>query len=440
MNTPANTLGDTQLIPIGKCIPSRFQPKTRNRRKIESLARNIQTNGQLSAILVVRDGDAYQTVLGHRRVEAMKSIGKKWVRAEVCDSWQDERIARCLAAENSDREGYTDSERGELVQTMLQLGVPVTEVAASLEMPAEKVRDYARGTQRAGDLGSGYDIDAYAKIGKYGDLLTDEEVGRIADADTSWRVDEIINAARSRDAAAKLTAELEAQGFEVVESVKKRGKDHYVQCFSPKGPEGIKAIVEPFYGGRAKATYYRIAEENSTEPTPEQAEANKRFEERKAVAADLDAHVVEFVKSIYPKFPGQGHSKLKAWAHRAFAERYACARSEAWAGVKEKASGAVDRFVLSRAIPQCLPKVPERALREGAWIGWDDERDAKAYYEFHAEVMAFARYKPTDAEKELLEHLRLVLGYGEDGGETGAASHDAGETPSEAGELAPAAA
>ena len=440
MNKTADNAATTQLIPVGKCVPSRFQPKTRNRRKLESLANNIKANGQINPILVVRDGDAYQIVVGHRRVEALKMNGEKWVLADVREGWDDAVIARKLAAENSGREGYTDPERGELVQTMMQLGVPVTDISASVEVPVEKVRDYARGTQRAGGLAAGYDIDAYAKIGKYGDLLTDEDVGRIADADTSWRVDEIINAARSRDAAAKLTAELEAQGFEVVESVKKRGKDHYVQCFSPKGPEGIKAMVEPFYGGRAKATYYRLAEENSTEPTPEQAEASKRFEERKAVAADLDAHVVEFVKSIYPKFPGQGHSKLKAWAHRAFAERYACARSEAWGGVKEKASGAVDRFVLCRAIPQCLPKVPERALREGAWIGWDDERDAKAYYEFHAEVMAFARYKPTDAEKELLEHLRLVLGYGEDGGETGAASHVAGKAPSEAGELAPAAA
>lgn len=423
-------LPNSQLIPVDACVASRFQPKARNRRKVDSLARNLKANGQIYPIVVVRDGDAYQIVAGHRRVEALKSIGRKWVIADVRESWADAMIARKLAAENSDREAYTEAERGELVQTMLQLGVPVTDVSASVDVPVEKVRDYARGAQRAGDLAMGFDLDAYAKVGKYGDILTDEEVGRIAEAENSWRVDEIVNAARSRDAVAKLKAELQAKGFEVVDKVKKRGKGRYVECWSPKDPDGVKATVEPFYGGKARATFYRPAEEGSTAPTPEQAEANRRFEERTAVAADLDAHVVEFVKSAYAKFPGQGHSKLKAWAHEAFAEHYGCGRDAAWGGVKEAKSQAVDKFVLSRAVPQCLPKVPERALREGFWLSPDEVRDAEAFYRFHAEVMAFARYKPTDAEEALLGHLRRVLGYDADGDDgTGAAERDADAGP-----------
>ena len=83
---------ETTKIPLSQCVESSYQ----NRKElgdVSGLARSIEVNRQISPLIVVADGEAYQLVAGHRRTAAMKSLGLE------------------------------DAERGRGIQTMLSPGV-----------------------------------------------------------------------------------------------------------------------------------------------------------------------------------------------------------------------------------------------------------------------------------------------------------------------------
>lgn len=428
----------TQMIEVGRCVTNKFQPRSRGRRSVEGLARNIQANGQLTPITVVADGEgAYQVVYGHRRLAAMKSIGERWIEAYVEDSWEDAVMARRLNAENYDRAEPTAGETAEGIQAMLQLGVPVTQVAASCSMDVTKVRDFARGAMRVPEADGAASFDALVKIGEHRDVLTDEDVNAIMAAEFTWEMDSVCRKAEGRANEARLAAQLAREGVRVVSC-----SDIDYETMRPHDGEGERAglfaFIEVGYWGDAEAHFYReltageiAAEEEAraqaaaaraadmeaepdpepeeTHPTPEEIEADARYESRRAALAELDAHVTEFAKRVYGKFPsGSGHSKLRKWAHEAFAARYG-EPDEAWSGVKKPKGGMVDRFVLMRTVPECLPHVGDYVMRDGWELsGYDAER-VEAFLHFHTEVLAFARYRPTEEEAELFGHLRSLL-------------------------------
>ena len=427
---------ETQMIEVGRCITNKFQPRSRNGRGVAGLARNIQANGQLTPITVVADGEgAYQVVYGHRRLAAMKSIGERWIEAYVEDSWEDAVMARRLFAENCNRADPTAGEQGEAIQTMLQLGLPVTQVAASADMDVTKVRDFARGAQLAPDADPAASFDALVKIGEHRDVLAAEDVDAIMAASYEWEMDGICRKAEGRAAKARLEAQLARQGVRVVEPDEIDGS---TTAFHDGEGEraGLLAYVTCSYAGEPTAHFYReltpgeieareqerAAAEAGPElagepgpapepagPTPAEIEAEERYLARVAALEDLDAHVTEFAKRIYGKFPsGSGHSKLRKWAHGAFAERYG-EPDGAWRGVKRPKGGAVDRFVLMRTVPECLPRVGRWALRDGCELDGRDAERVEAFLRFHTEVLAFARYRPTEEEAELFAHLRSLL-------------------------------
>lgn len=121
-------------IPLSSCIESKHQ----NRKGLgdaTGLARSIEVNGQITPLIVVADGDTYQLVAGHRRTAAMRSLGLEDADAYVMDGWDDARIAQILNAENNHRRELTEAERGRGIQTMLSLGVPVSDAAATAGAP-----------------------------------------------------------------------------------------------------------------------------------------------------------------------------------------------------------------------------------------------------------------------------------------------------------------
>lgn len=205
------------------------------------------------------------------------------------------------------------------------------------------------------------------------------------------------------------------------------------RCGEDEQAQGIVAVVSSDYWGRASAVYYCEREQEperaaaggaepdvvgievACAPSPEEVEAQRRFDEWSEVARAIYGHVTKHAKKIYRKFPGgRGHSKLRAWAHGAFAERYGCEPDGAWAGVREQKSPAVDRFMLMRTVPQCLPDLPEGALREGAELHAWEVDEAGAFLEFFGGVMPFACYRPTEGEEELFAHLRRALGIADE--------------------------
>lgn len=137
---------ETTRIPLSQCVESSYQ----NRKElgdVSGLARSIEVNGQITPLIVVADGEAYQLVAGHRRTAAMRSLGLEEADAYVMDGWDDARIAQILNAENNHRKELTEAERGRGIQTMLSLGVPVADAAVSADIPEDKAESYVRGTK-----------------------------------------------------------------------------------------------------------------------------------------------------------------------------------------------------------------------------------------------------------------------------------------------------
>ncbi len=64
---------ETTKIPLAQCVESSYQ----NRKEpgdVSGLVRSIEVNGQITPLIVVADGDAYQLVAGHRRTAVMRSL------------------------------------------------------------------------------------------------------------------------------------------------------------------------------------------------------------------------------------------------------------------------------------------------------------------------------------------------------------------------------
>lgn len=77
---------ETTRIPLSQCVESSYQ----NRKElgdVSGLARSIEVNGQITPLIVVADGEAYQLVVGHRRTAAMRSLGLVEADAYVMDGW-----------------------------------------------------------------------------------------------------------------------------------------------------------------------------------------------------------------------------------------------------------------------------------------------------------------------------------------------------------------
>lgn len=161
---------ETTRIPLSQCIESSYQ----NRKElgdVSGLARSIEVNGQITPLIVVADGEAYQLVAGHRRTAAMRSLGLEEADAYVMDGWNDARIAQILNAENNHRKELTEAERGRGIQTMLSLGIPVADAAVSADIPEDKAESYVRGTKVVPVDAVNLDFEAVALMGEYDDVL-----------------------------------------------------------------------------------------------------------------------------------------------------------------------------------------------------------------------------------------------------------------------------
>jgi ParB/RepB/Spo0J family partition protein len=111
---------------------------------LEDLKASIASNGQLSPIVVVQENDeTYTCVLGHRRLEAMRQLGKTVVRAEVKrkKDVSANAIARARIAENVVRENLTPLDEARAYDAILQGGESVKGLAASIGVPQTRVRD-----------------------------------------------------------------------------------------------------------------------------------------------------------------------------------------------------------------------------------------------------------------------------------------------------------
>ena len=324
---------ETTRIPLSQCVESSYQ----NRKElgdVSGLARSIEVNGQITPLIVVADGEAYQLVAGHRRTAAMRSLGLVEADAYVMDGWDDARIAQILNAENNHRKELTEAERGRGIQTMLSLGVPVADAAVSADIPEDKAESYVRGTKVVPVDAVNLDFEAVALMGEYDDVLTEDDVVAVLSKKSHWDRQAVCRKARARAAAEEEAARLESLGVKVVDADSLG--EGYHGCNGECGHPGLVAVVKPqAWGEGADVTFYCDDESHDYQPTPEEIAETEAYLGRKATLEAMDGRIAEFAKSIYPKFPAKGQSKLRQWAHETFEACYECEPDDAWEGFKE---------------------------------------------------------------------------------------------------------
>lgn len=126
---------------------SLIDPHPDNPRKnigdVNDLAASIKTNGLLTPLSVVPNGERYRVIAGHRRLAACKQAG---IRAVPCFVLQLGPLQQleAMVTENCQREQLTVLEEADAIQGMLDLGATTASVAYRLGRSADYVRDRAK--------------------------------------------------------------------------------------------------------------------------------------------------------------------------------------------------------------------------------------------------------------------------------------------------------
>ena len=126
---------------------SLIDPHPDNPRKnigdVNDLAASIKTNGLLTPLSVVPNGERYRVIAGHRRLAACKQAG---IRAVPCFVLQLGPLQQleAMVTENCQREQLTVLEEADAIQGMLDLGATTASVAHQLGRSADYVRDRAK--------------------------------------------------------------------------------------------------------------------------------------------------------------------------------------------------------------------------------------------------------------------------------------------------------
>jgi ParB family transcriptional regulator, chromosome partitioning protein len=95
---------DIKQIPINLIEANPFQPRREfNDNEIKELANSIQEQGLLQPILLRKNGEKYQIVMGERRFRAVRSLGLETIRAGVLDKATDRQMMEWALIENIQR-------------------------------------------------------------------------------------------------------------------------------------------------------------------------------------------------------------------------------------------------------------------------------------------------------------------------------------------------
>lgn len=111
---------------------------------LEDLKSSILSNGQLSPIVVVQENDeSYTCVIGHRRLEALRQLGKTTVRAEVKrrKDVSFSAMARARIAENVVREDLSPLDEARAYDAILQGGETVAGLSKAVGVRPARIRD-----------------------------------------------------------------------------------------------------------------------------------------------------------------------------------------------------------------------------------------------------------------------------------------------------------
>lgn len=123
---------------------SLIDPHPDNPRKnigdVTDLAASIKTNGLLTPLSVVPNGERYRVIAGHRRLAACKQAGIVAVPCFVLQLGPLQQL-EAMVTENCQREQLTVLEEADAIQGMLDLGATTASVAYRLGRSGDYVRD-----------------------------------------------------------------------------------------------------------------------------------------------------------------------------------------------------------------------------------------------------------------------------------------------------------
>lgn len=123
---------------------SLIDPHPDNPRKnigdVTDLAASIKTNGLLTPLSVVPNGERYRVIAGHRRLAACKYAGIVAVPCFVLQLGPLQQL-EAMVTENCQREQLTVLEEADAIQGMLDLGATTAGVAHRLGRSGDYVRD-----------------------------------------------------------------------------------------------------------------------------------------------------------------------------------------------------------------------------------------------------------------------------------------------------------
>lgn len=123
---------------------SLIDPHPDNPRKnigdVTDLAASIKTNGLLTPLSVVPNGERYRVIAGHRRLAACKYAGIVAVPCFVLQLNPLQQLG-AMVTENCQREQLTVLEEADAIQGMLDLGATTASVAQRLGRSGDYVRD-----------------------------------------------------------------------------------------------------------------------------------------------------------------------------------------------------------------------------------------------------------------------------------------------------------
>lgn len=126
---------------------SLIDPHPDNPRKqigdVTDLAASIKTNGLLTPLSVVPNGERYRVIAGHRRLAACKQAGTGAVPCFVLQLNPLQQL-EAMVTENCQREQLTVLEEADAIQGMLDLGATTANVAHRLGRSADYMRDRAK--------------------------------------------------------------------------------------------------------------------------------------------------------------------------------------------------------------------------------------------------------------------------------------------------------
>lgn len=126
---------------------SLIDPHPDNPRKnigdVTDLAASIKTNGLLTPLSVVPNGERYRVIAGHRRLAACKQAGIGFVPCFVLQLGPLQQL-EAMVTENCQREQLTVLEEADAIQGMLDLGATTASVAHRLGRSGDYVRDRAK--------------------------------------------------------------------------------------------------------------------------------------------------------------------------------------------------------------------------------------------------------------------------------------------------------